>query len=51
MNLNVVLHILSELMQVYDRKNPFHSNKNRRKLSEQDVVEHDVKRSDKSCKK
>lgn len=51
MNLDVVLHILSEVMQAYDHKNPVDSNKNRRKLSEHDVVEHDVRRSNKSCKK
>ena len=49
-NSDVVLHILSELMQGYDHKNPVHSNENRRKLSKHDVLEHDVGPSDKSFK-
>lgn len=51
MNSDVVLHVLSELMRARDHKNPVHSNENPRKLSENDVVEHNVDRSDKSFRK
>lgn len=51
MNSDVVLHVLSELIQARNHKNPVHSNENRRKLSEHDVVEHDVVPSDKSVQK
>jgi hypothetical protein len=50
MNSNIVLRVLSELIQARDHKNPVHSNENRRKLSKHDVVEHDVVPSDKSDK-
>lgn len=48
MNSNIVLRVLSELIQARDHKNPVHSNENRRQLSEHDVTEHDVTPSDKS---
>lgn len=51
MNSDVVLHVLSELMRARDHKNPVHSNEKPRKLSENDVVEHDVASSDKSFRK
>ena len=51
MNSDVVLHVLSALMRARDHKNPVHSNEKPRKLSENDVVEHDVASSDKSFRK